>query len=306
MKRYIIIFLILIVIAEPSFSKIGKAGWTIFTKIRSPKFRAVTVTPVITIKGDLSGIFYNPAILAKNYYREIFLLSEIGIINDVFGGVIYGHPLKHSSIAGGVVYYNAGKIDLTWLDLGSGELKKETVTAQQDILGIISYGYRLMENLGLGATLKFATSNLFERASATAFAIDFGWLYSPSIIENLTLSGALQNIGTASKFVEKSDPLPLTVFLSAGFLLEFGKRGYYYIKPAVDTSYLIVEEQVIPEIGVEFGKVPFSLNVGYTFIEEANWHFGVAIYKKRFDIAYGYLPGIFLNPTHRLSIGYRF
>ena len=44
-------------------------------------------------------------------------------------------------------------------------------------------------------------------ASATAYALDFGWLYYPQ--KDLTFGAALSNLGTSLKLVDQSDPLPL-------------------------------------------------------------------------------------------------
>ena len=299
-KKYFLVLLILIAVTQQGFSRNGKTGWSIFRKARSPKFKSITVTPVMAVRGDLSGVFYNPAILALNMHKEIFFFSEMGLVNDVFGGIVYGHPLEKSSIAGGFIYYNAGKMYLNWLE--DGDLKTEEVTAQSDILGIVSYGRMFTEKLSLGAILKFASSSLFGRESAAAFAADIGTLYFPPI-ENLSICGAIQNLGTSSKFVEKSNPLPFSAFLALGYFLGFNK---FYVTPGVDITYLIAEERTIPEIGFEAGVNPISINLGYRFSDEANWHFGFTFFHQRFDIAYAFLPGVYLKPTHRISIGYRF
>lgn len=138
LKRVFIIVFLLASVSQICFSKAGKSGWMILRKARSAKFKSITVTPVMAVRGDLAGVFYNPAVLSLNQYREIFVLTEIGLASDMFGGVVYGHPFKKSCLAGGFVYYNAGKIELNWLE--GSTLKTEEVTAQKDLLAIISYG----------------------------------------------------------------------------------------------------------------------------------------------------------------------
>lgn len=301
-KKYLLILIFSITSAQTCFAgKAGKTGWSIFRKARSAKFKPITVTPVMAVRGDLTGVFYNPAVLSMNMYKEIFLLSELGLTDDIFGGVVYGHPLKKAGIAAGLIYYDAGKMDLNWLE--GGKLITQNVSAQRDLLGILSYGRKFGNKLALGLTVKAATSRLFEKASASAFAGDFGFLYMPPI-EKLTISGAIQNFGSSSKFVDKANPLPFSAFLAAGYLLEINK---YYLASGVDVTYLFDEDRMIPELGFEFGLDPVSINTGYRFnVEEGIWHLGFTWYKEKYDIAYGYLPGIRLASTHRLSIGYRF
>ncbi len=300
-KRIVLVILIIMTASQIAIAKKGKAGWLIFRKARSAKFKPITVTPVMAVRGDLAGLFYNPAVLSLNQYKEVFLLSELGLTNDVFGGAVYGHPMGKGCVAGGLIYYNAGRMELNWIE--GGELKTQEVTAQKDLLGIISYGRRFRENISLGLTLKIATSRLFEKASATAFAGDIGVLYFPPW-EKLTVSAAVQNLGTSSRFVDKANPLPFSGFVGAGYLIE--KKGYY-LAPGFDLTYLFDEQRIIPEIGFELGRDALSMNFGYRLnVEEASWHFGLTFLRPRYDIAYAFLPGIHLNSTHRISVGYRF
>jgi len=280
----------------------GKTGWSIFRKARSAKFKPVTVTPVMAVRGDLSGVFYNPAVLAMNIRREIFFLSELGMVDDMFGGAVYGHPLKDSAVAGGFVFYDAGTMELNWFE--NGKITSEEVSAQRDILGIISYGRKMSRVFCMGGTVKLAASRLFERASANAFAFDLGGLYLPAKYPRLSITGAIQNIGTSSKFIEKANPLPSTMFIGAGYFQD--SRKGYFVSPGFDLTYIVSESRIIPEIGLEAGCDPYSINLGYRFSDEANWHIGFTLLKKNYDIAYAFLPGVNLDSTHRISIGYRF
>ncbi|MFH1416003.1 MAG: hypothetical protein ABIH89_07975 [Elusimicrobiota bacterium] len=302
LKKYFIAVLITVIAVQTGFTgKTGKTGWMIFRKARSAKFKPITVTPVMAVRGDLSGVFYNPGVLAFNTRQEIFFLSELGLSEDMFGGLVYGHPLKNACIAGGLLYYDAGNIELNWLE--SGVLKSDNVNAQRDILGIASYGRKINDRLALGVTVKMATSRLVERASSNAFAADVGGLFVlPE--KNLSFTGAVQNLGSSSKFVEKANPLPLSAFLGAGYAIEFGE---YYMTPGCDLTYLIDEERMVPELGFELGRNPFSVNFGYSFnVAEAKWHIGFTLLKDKYDIAYGYLPGTYLDATHRISMGFGF
>ncbi len=306
-KRFFMLIMVFLITVSAGFSeKVGKTGWSIFRKARSAKFKPITVTPVMAVRGDLSGVFYNPAVLALNMHKEIFFLSELGMTEDMFGGIVYGHPMKDkkSTVAGGIIYYDAGKMELNWLE--SGQLKSDEVTAQRDILGILSYGRLIKDNIALGATVKVATSRLVERESAMAFAGDFGFLYIPKVpkIEKISITGAVQNLGSSSKFVEKANPLPFSAFIGAGYFLEFSN---YYLSPGCDLTYLFDEARMVPEIGFEIGRDPYSINLGYKFnVEEGVWHIGFTLLKEKYDFAYAYLPGIYLESTHRFSVGYRF
>ncbi|MFC2061509.1 hypothetical protein ACFLUV_03265 [Elusimicrobiota bacterium] len=301
-RKFLLFLIICCTTLQLSFAgKAGKAGWSIFRRARSAKFKPITVTPVMAVRGDLTGVFYNPGVLAMNIRKEIFFLSELGLTDDMFGGVVYGHPFKDSAVAAGLIYYDAGEIELNWIE--DGELESEEVSAQKDLLVIASYGKKITANTCLGITGKIATSKLVERESANAFALDVGGLYLPKKYENLSITWAVQNLGISSKFVDKANPLPTSAFIGGGYWLDYKQ---YYITPGLDVTYLVADDRFVPEIGFEFGRDPVSANLGYRFSEEGAWHIGFTLLKKNYDIAYGFLPGIRLDSTHRISIGYRF
>ncbi len=280
------------------YSDFGKSGWPIFRKVSSPKFKCMTT--VCAVRGDLSGMFYNPAVLGTNNQREVFFLSELGFTEDKFGGLVYGEPLRNGMFAGGVVYYDAGKMELNWLE--GDELKTENVIAQQDLLGLLSYGHKFSEQMFGGATLKLATSRIAERKSSLAYCGDLGVFYLP--IENLSVSVAVQNIGSSTKFIEKKNPLPTSGYIGSGYFYRLPST--IYLLPGIGMTYNLEDEELIPEAGFEFGYNFVSINIGYRFnVEEAKLHFGLGFNWKNIDFGYAYIPGLYLDTTHRVSIGYK-
>jgi len=301
-KNLFKIFLIIILIGQTE-NLISASGWSMLRKVFSPKSKSVAVTAVVGVRGDLSGIFYNPAILGYNISREIFLLSEYNTETGLTGGLVYGQPMKNSSLAFGLAYYNAGQIRLSWIE--NNELKEKDVNAQQDILGLISYGRILNKYLSVGLTLKFVTSKLFELSSANAFASDLGFVLTPNI-GTLSIAGGIQNVGIASKFVRKADNLPLSVFSAIGYAFYTKKSTKLYIAPGITGTYLIEDKKFVPDIGIEAGYSPISISLGYQINDESNFNLGIIYLKDRYDIAYSYVLGVYLHSSHRLSIGYRF
>ncbi|MFH1414974.1 MAG: hypothetical protein ABIH89_02675 [Elusimicrobiota bacterium] len=93
------------------------SGWTIFNKSQSAQFR--TVAAVSPESGGISGFVYNPAVLGQGAQREISFISELGPAADKYGGILYSEPLRKLTFAGGIIYYDAGKVELNWLENGS-------------------------------------------------------------------------------------------------------------------------------------------------------------------------------------------
>ncbi len=276
----------------------GKAGWPIFKKAQTANTRGITSS--LTFESSLGGLLYNPSILGARTGREAYLISEAGFVGDTLGGVLYGHPLKDSMIAGGIVGYDAGKIELNWID--NGNLMTQTASAQRDLLGIVSYGRRYGDRLLLGGTLKAATSEIAEKSSAYAFAADAGVSYMPA--KNISLSAAIQNVGISTKFVEKENPLPTSAYLSGGYLWRIKN---YSLLSAAGFTYNLVDETVTPEVGAELRYDSIYMNAGYRFNrKESVLQLGLGIRWNNVEFGYSYMPGVYLDATHRLNLSYKF
>lgn len=278
----------------------GSAGWIIFRKAQSPKPRPLTA--VCAVRGDLSGVLYNPSILATVERKEIFAMGELGLTGNRVGGIIYAHPFYKSAISIGAVSHDAGKMTLYWLE-GGVERKRIDITAQSDLLAFVSYGRKFANKLNLGLTAKFATSNIAETASANAFAIDLGALYF--LTDKLTFSFGGQNLGVTTKFLNKAERLPMSVWIGAGYSGTFGKDFYFVV--GGDVPYILNEARIIPSIGLEIGRTPIGLFAGYRFnVEEGLLNIGFNITLKMVDVSYAFVPTRWLNPIHRIALGIRF
>jgi hypothetical protein len=285
-------------LSKKSWADFGKSGWPIFKKAQAANSRGIVSS--FGTYGSLSGIFYNPALLAARDRREAFLFSESGMVGDTLGGALYSEPLRNGAIAGGLVGYDAGSIELNWIE--NGELKTQNASAQRDLLGIVSYGRRLRSDLFVGGSIKAATSQIAERNSANAFAADIGAAYvSP---KGLTVSAALQNVGTSTKFVEKENPLPTSVYAGAGYTT---KIKNYNLLTGAGVTYNMVDDRYTPEVGAELRYQFISMNVGYRFnMQEQVLTLGLGVKFDNIEVGYAYVPGIYLGATHRMNVSYKF
>jgi len=214
-------------------------------------------------------------------------------------GVVYSNALSIGEFAAGFLYYDAGQIELNWIE--RGELKTKYAHAQKDILALLSCGRKLTANLRVGATFKFASSSLVERSAAYAFAGDAGILLL--LGGNFRICGALQNFGSSTEFLAEKTPLPFSVYISGGASYLTEKLE---VLPAVEVTYNFAERETIPEAGIEFCLGEFSLVVGYRFAaQDANLHFGLRYLIGSLSVGYAYIPGIYVDPTHRIDIGFR-
>lgn len=276
----------------------GKSGWSVFKKIQTARFRGIAaLSPVY---GNVSGVLYNPALLGTIYQPTMLLTSELGFVEDKLGGFFYYMPLNKSIFACGLTYYNAGSIELNWLD--NNNLQSETVTAQQDFMGQISYAYCQHKSFWAGISLKLARSELIQRATAMALAGDIGLAIRP--IDQWVLSFALSNMGFATPYQDQDVPLPSSIYVGSGCLFQ---GNNWHLLPGVGLTYNWVDATILPELGIELKYNIALVNVGYRMnVEEANLHLGLGVQWHNLEINYAFIPGVFLYPTHRISVAWRF
>lgn len=301
MRKNLLFISAFIVLLNYSYADVCSTGWIIFRKLQSPKPKPLTT--VAAVRGDLSGVLYNPSVLATIGSKELFTLAETGISKDIAAGIVYGHLLDDiNAISVGILNYNTGKEKLYYIE-GGVENEREVV-AQNDYLVFLSYGRRVIKNkLTTGGTVKFAISNMAEIKTAQAYALDIGGLYY--FREDVIISLAVQNLGTTTKFIEKQERLPQSVLLGLGYTKIF--TGGYYLYFASDITYMFNERRTTPTLGVEIGKFSFTLFLGYRFnVEEWIYTIGAGFAVKNFDVKYSYTPSLYLNSVHRISLGVKF
>lgn len=286
------------------FSQTASTGWWIFRRTESAK--PVSLTTLVGARSDLSGVFYNPSVLGEITQKEIYMISELGIANDTFGGLMYGHPLnigKGGGFSAGVVYYDAGKTNLFYME--NGQEKERDVTIQRDVLGLLSYGQKISNRLSGGITIKLANSNIAEVKSASAFGCDFGGMYLLPV-KGMSASLALQNLGVSTEFLEKKDQLPTKLRFGCGYVLNLMKNSSLDL--GLEFPYIISEKRVSTSMGLEYSIGIFSANLGYSFALDGaalQAGFGLVL-RDSIEINYSFTPAKYLSDTHRFSVGYKF
>lgn len=280
------------------FADVGESGWMIFRKAAGVNTRGVT--SVVTNNNSLASMLYNPAILGSRTQQEAMFMSEAGFAGDAFGGLLFGYPLKKGMIAGGLMGYDAGIMDLNWIE--NGQLMTEKAAAQRDLFGTVSYGFPIRKDLLAGGTLKLASSQIAERKTAYAVATDMGLMYFPS--EKLSLSAAVQNVGVSTKFIDRANPLPLSFYTGAGYST---KVKDYNLLAGVGVTYNAVDATLTPEIGAELRYDMISMSVSYAMNrKESALQLGLGVNYRNIEFGYSYVPGIYLDSIHRLNFSYRF
>lgn len=294
-NKFNLFVLIMFFICNHLFSSTGKSGFIILRRTQSSKPKSLTT--VGAVRGDLSGIFYNPAIISTLKGNEIFFMAETGLIEDVRqAGLIWGTGFKNFGISVGVVNFDAGEEELYSYTPGYG-ITKRTLSLQNDTMFIFNYG-GIIKNILIGGNIKYVHSRMVETKTNSAVVTDLSLM---SWIGKLNYTFSIQNLGISEKFLTDAETLPTTLML--GFLTNVG--NFY---GGINFDYLFPENRFLSQVGLEYKFFRFiSIACAYQHgVTDGNVIAGLYLTFPRFDLGYSFTFHRVLLPVHRLTLGIRF
>jgi hypothetical protein len=180
----------------------------------------------------------------------------------------------------------------------------------------MGYSKALTSDLRLGANVKYIHSTI-ETASASSLAMDLGGMLRTPI-SGLTLGVAVQNLGPGMKYLDQSNPLPLTLAAGAGYHLGSG------LLLALDVKTLPNDHQTTVSLGTEYAAFSaLSLRAGYLaamgpgaaaggttvtqeFGQMSGIGAGLGIKVSGYQLDYSFTPFGELGSVQRISLGARF
>lgn len=170
-----------------------------------------------------------------------------------------------------------------------------------DLAAGISLAYQFQENLALGITGRFLYQQIYvDEASGSGF--DFGVAYKINPWE-ITLAGAVRNVGRMGALQQERTPLPTTAGLGlSGLILRNGDFG---INGQADAQYYFDDDSRL-RAGLEgFWQEHFFLRAGYqTGSELRTFSGGAGVAWNRFAFDYAYQPlAEDFGSTHRFTLG---
>jgi len=245
------------------------------------------------IADDATASYYNPAALANFEYIEFTLIHTPwlrGLAPDMYyeyTGFVY--PLKVGTIGGHVIFSYYGEVEAY-----ESENQSLGSWSPYDLAINLSYGYKLRDNLDIGADVKFihsflAPEDILRKAtgiegggSGTTFAIGAGLLYHPPV-KGLRISAVLDNLGPGISYTStgEKDPLPLVLRLGLGYTPL--NTEHHRLTFAVDVDKVLVgimddyKEQGLNYVLREAWK---HIGVDYTFFNMISLRLGYFIDKE--------------------------
>jgi long-subunit fatty acid transport protein len=244
---------------------------------------------------DISALSYNPASLESLKSQHASFMYQKGISEDAYGQFQFGTPTKKGGIGLSLGYYNGG--DITIFD----GLNEKTVNAKTDLTVTMGIGHRLGSGSG-GIAVKYISSQLIESNKATAYAFDAG-LQVP-LSSRVRLGAAVQNVGTALKYVEEANDLPQIARVGAAFSMF---KNAYPTTLSLEAPYYVKDHELRGGAGLETVAGPLALRAGYRAgrgLAELTFGAGFMLGNVSVDYAYGLVQNF--EASHRVSVGLRF
>ena len=199
MKK-IIVFLLIITLTgimsagAQDISRVGTAAAQ-FLKLGVGARAAALGEAAVTIPGDITGLYWNPASIAS-IDRTTFAISR----NELYADMAYNfigmvQPLGGSSAFGvSVIYLDTGNMEITTLADPDGT--DSYFTWEAYCIGL-SYSRFVTDRLRLGGTVKYIREGAYYQKAQT-IAIDLGSLLDTGVM-GLKLGMCLSNFGGSMK-----------------------------------------------------------------------------------------------------------
>ncbi len=249
--------------------------------------------------GDAFAFLQNPIAALFAPYKAISISQNYWIFDTILNSGAYVNPKGKSSFAFSYRYLDYGKID-NRDDVGMviGEYHP------MDLIMTTNFGLRLTPNHFLAINLHGLYQKI-DTSSSLGFAADLGYLYKTPI-KNLSISGALKNLGSTSKMNEEKIKLPISGIFGFSYQKRWQKFDFSL---GQDFTKNIDDEDIKAASGlkVTYNNI-LALKTGYKFNYDAeNVSFGFGLNLKKITFDYAFLPlqeGI--EDTHIFQLTYKF
>lgn len=293
-----------LLLAAAATAQAGPNSGAAFLRIGAGARPAALGGAYTAIADDVDALYYNPGGLSRITRPEVGATHVEWLLDTRFDFIGYAHPTAFGTFGLGVTRFGTGA--------QQGRAIDRTPTGDfgaSDTALSISFGRRLL-GTGMGLSLKYLESRIGS-ASASTLAFDVGAVRSFSD-SRFSLGLALLNLGRGMRFIDQTDPLPLTLAVGAAY------RFAGILQLALDVRHEPYDRRTDVGVGTEYSAFGgFSLRAGYTsavgqvsaagrtsLLDGLGGGFGLRLGRYRVD--YTFTPFGSLGNTQRISLGARF
>ncbi|MBN2092956.1 PorV/PorQ family protein [candidate division KSB1 bacterium] len=198
----------------PKLKKVAQAGYT-FLKIGVDARTTGFGEAGVTLEGDVSTVFFNPAGITSIKGYSVFTGYTTWFADIQKTAIAAGFELNkigHFAISAAMMDYNS--VEGTAIDITNPLGYRDTgnLGIQEYVVGL-TYGRRFTDRFGVALTAKYCAQDLIAKKS-NIFAIDVGTLYDIRW-KGLKIGMSIQHFAPNMKYVEETFQLPLTFQIGA-------------------------------------------------------------------------------------------
>lgn len=280
----------------------GLAAGDFLNIIPDPRAAALGGGSVALIANTPLSAVSNPASLC-GITRPWVSFSYITLIEDVnYNYGSFAVPTAIGTLGGSLGYLSYGTIDGY-----NNDLTPKNITASHDLAAVFSYSLPIRTSVPLteehgavGLNIKFLQNKLVDY-SVEAIAADFGAIYRIPFVEGLNVGATYRNFGSNLKFVNNSNPLPVTLDL-----------GMSYSNPAVKNIGITFDYHQ-PEKGPSYYSCGLSASPFYSVDLRAGWvenadspftgfRAGIGLDFGDVNVNYSFTPARYFSPLHHIAV----
>jgi len=212
---------------------------------------------------DVYAAYYNPAGLTRMASPE-FAAQHVSYFQDMnYEFLAFAFPFdKREGISRQAVGFSIYNLSASGLETRTEDtLLASGLFDSSESAYALSYAYRVRNNFGLGANLKYIREKI-DTESAGAAAMDAGLYYKPFENRPLDIGFVVRNFGSKLNFGDGSDPLPLGGSLGFAYTFMPGLKADIDLVQYRDTGLILAGGG---EYAREFKHdMSASLRLGYT------------------------------------------
>jgi hypothetical protein len=247
------------------------------------------------------AVFWNPAGLVNLEGTDIsFSHSEyVENIRHEVVSVATRTPIGSFGLGAGALYADD-------LELREEPGEPEGYFRFDDYLVSLSYSRRMSKESDFGLTLKLLQERIYKYTT-TGYALDLGVAFKPEAVNNLILTGAVQNLGPKLKYIDVPFRLPLLFRAGASYRVPVQLLDGRWLVSAEGSK--AIDADYSYSGGIEYShRSGLALRTGYRFgHDNESFSAGAGFIISHLRLDYSYTPWDYeLGAEHWMSVGVSF
>jgi len=261
----------------------------------------------VAVIGAGDSFFENPAVLATLDEHEILTFHAPLFVDTLYDSIGYFNPVSSHNSFG----LAAARLGVSGILQTQNNIEAISTFDSEQWQGLLGYGFRAMEGLDLGGTVKYEFEQLGS-FQGSGVGVDLGLLYhfsdkradfSQIGYKNITLGFSVSNALQPQTKLFEDVSMPLRVYRPG--------LSYLYAFPSSKSTLWLTVEGEVPETGgntlvkggLEYGwEQTIFARAGYDGVSPTA---GAGIRISDFELDYAFNQRD-LGPLHRFSLTYHF